>query len=310
MPLSDEIPELLVRQWWTMAEDVRFPARDGRLLAGTLFLADRPRGLVVVASAMGVRRRLYAAFAEHLAEAGLTTLTFDYRGIGDSRDGPVRRCDAHLHDWGELDLAGAFEWMVRQYPGLSLLLVGHSVGGQLFGLVADAPVAGAVFVASQSGSWKLWRGPARLGMFAVWHVLLPGCARILGYIPMKALGQGEDLPAGVGAEWARWGREDDYVWSYAQPRRGMGFTRWRGPLRAYAISDDGYAPRSSVEALLALYASATTELRVLRPADVGAKRIGHFDAFRRPRFRDTVWAEIRDTLLRHLPAGRSVRNVP
>ncbi|HTP26082.1 MAG TPA: alpha/beta hydrolase [Anaeromyxobacteraceae bacterium] len=293
-----------------MPEDVRFPARDGRLLTGTVFASDRPCGSVVVASAMAVRRRLYAPFAEHLARGGLTTLTFDYRSIGDSRDRPLRQCKARLHDWGELDLAGAFDWMLHQHPTLPLQLAAHSLGGQLFGLIENAPVAGAVFVASQSGSWKHWRGLLRLLLFASWHVLLPSFAWVLGYIPMKFFGQGEDLPGGVGAEWARWGRHDDYVGCYAQPRGGMNFAHWSGPLCSYSISDDSYAPRSSVEALLAMYTRADTELRVICPRDVGANRVGHFDVFR-PRFRHTIWSEIRNTLLSRLPAGMvSVGDVP
>jgi predicted alpha/beta hydrolase len=286
-----------------MSEEVRFPARDGRPLAGTLFAPAQPRGSVVLASAIAVRRRLYAPLAEHLAEAGLAALTFDYRGMGDSRDGPPRRSAARLHEWGELDLAGAFDWMVGRHPALPLQLLAHSLGGQLFGLVEDAPVAGAVFVAAQSGSWRLWRGLPRLGLFALWHLVVPGLARTLGYVPMSAFGQGEDLPGSVGAEWARWCRHPDYVWSYAGPRGGMGFARWSGPLRCYAISDDGYAPRPSVEALMAMYSRARAELRVLRPRDVGAERIGHFEPFR-PRFRDTIWRELRDTLLDRLPGGR------
>ena len=285
-----------------MPEDVRFAARDGRLLAGTLFGVPEPRGTVVVASAMGVRRRLYARFAEHLAQAGLETLTFDYRGIGDSRDGPLRGFDAALHDWGELDLAGAIDWMKRCRPSLPLQLVGHSVGGQVFGLVEDAPVVGAVLVGSQSGSWKLWRGPARLAMFAVWHAVLPGFVRTVGYVPMKALGQGEDLPGGVAAEWARWGRRDEYIWSYAAPRGGLGFASWRGDLRSYAIADDSYAPRAGVEALTAMYARANAEVRFVRPSDVGTRRIGHFGVFK-PRFSSTIWNEIRETLLERTARG-------
>lgn len=285
-----------------MEHEIRFPARDGRLLAGTLFAAEQPRGTVVMASAMGVRRSLYARFAQHLAEAGLTSLTFDYRGIGGSREGSLRGFQAHLHEWGELDLAGAFDWLRARRPELPLQLVSHSVGGQVFGLIEDAPVAGAVFIGSQSGSWRLWRGLPRLAMFVIWHALLPGFAGTLGYIPMKAMGQGEDLPGGVGAEWAEWGRQDDYVWSYARPRGGLGFSTWSGPLRTYAITDDGYAPRPGVEALAALYSRARTEVRVVSPRELGAERAGHFGVFR-PRFRDTLWSEVRDTLLSRIEPG-------
>ncbi len=289
-----------------MEHDVLFPARDGRQLQGTLFPAARPRGAVVMASAMGVRRRLYARFARHLAEGGLTCLTFDYRGIGGSRQGSLRRDPARLHEWGELDLAGALDWLRQRSPGLPLQLVTHSVGGQVFGLIEDAPVDGAVFIASQSGSWRLWRGLGRVAMFVIWHALLPGFARVLGYIPMKVLGQGEDLPGGVGAEWAEWGRQNDYVWSYARPRGGLGFTRWAGALRTYAITDDAYAPREGVEALAAMYTRARAEVRVVSPTDLGAERAGHFGIFK-PHFRDSLWSEVRDTLLGRIDQAAGVR---
>ncbi len=280
-----------------MPTDVRFPARDGRALAGTLFSAPSPAGTVVLASALGVPRSFYAGLAGTLAERGLTALTFDYRGIGESRDGSLRGFHAHLHEWGELDLAGAFDWMRGRHPDLPLQLLAHSVGGQLFGLLEDAPVSGAIFVGSQSGSWKMWRGLERLGMFGMWHLAMPLCAFALGYIPMKALGQGEDLPAGVGSEWALWGREDDYIWSYARPRGGLGFTRWSGPLRSYAVSDDRYAPRAGVDALVAMYTRARSEVRVLEPAALGVPRIGHFGLFK-PAFRETFWSELAEGLLR------------
>lgn len=279
-----------------MSESIRFPARDGRLLAGTLHPAERPRGTVAIASAMGVPRRHYARFASYLAEQGLSTLTFDYRGIGDSLDGRLRHVDAQLHDWGELDLAGAFDFLRGRHPALPLQLVTHSVGGQVFGLIPDAPVAGAIFVASQSGSWRLWNGLGRAGMFALWNAVLPAMACTLGYVPMKAFGQGEDIPAGVGLEWARWGRQRDYIWSYARARGGLGFIRYGGPLTAYAIADDVYAPLPGVQALLEMYQRARRELRVLQPHSLGVKRIGHFGVFRE-QLREKLWPELGRTLL-------------
>ena len=77
-----------------------FEADDGRPLAGTVLEPARADGAVVIASATGVPRRIYAGIARHLAEAGLAVLTFDYRGIGDSRQGPLRREPARMQDWG------------------------------------------------------------------------------------------------------------------------------------------------------------------------------------------------------------------
>jgi predicted alpha/beta hydrolase len=51
-------------------------------------------------------------------------------------------------------------------------------------------------------------------------------------------------------------------------------------------------------ALLQLYPAAPSELKRVTPAEVGAARIGHFGFFRE-QFRDTLWREAADWLLRH-----------
>src|SRR3954468_20862539 len=60
---------------------------DGISLGATVWdPAGRPRHrVVVVASATGVLRGYYTAFASWLAGQGFAVVTFDYRGMGDSR---------------------------------------------------------------------------------------------------------------------------------------------------------------------------------------------------------------------------------
>src|SRR5690349_25166291 len=68
------------------SDDITVPATDGYPLAGTLYL---PRGTkrhaVLINSAAAVPRKLYRGFAGYLARRGCAVLTYDYRGIGDSR---------------------------------------------------------------------------------------------------------------------------------------------------------------------------------------------------------------------------------
>jgi predicted alpha/beta hydrolase len=275
---------------------VRFAARDGREIAGDLFRPrGTPRAVAVVAPAMGVRRSFYATFGAFLAEAGLLALSVDYRGIGDSAPARLRGFPARLRDWGELDLSGACDELRRQAPDVPLLWVGHSVGAQLMGLV-DAPVSAAVFVAAGTGHPSLWPATARLGMGAAWWVAIPLLTAVAGRLPMKALGQGEDIPAGVAREWAEWGRHPRYVRRYADSRGGAGYARYAGPIRAYSFSDDGYAPPRAAESLLGLYSAARVEHRRLRPEDLGVERIGHFAPMRQA-FARPLWSEIRDWLV-------------
>jgi predicted alpha/beta hydrolase len=206
---------------------VHVPARDGTPLAADLFEpAGAPRAAVLVAPAMATARRFYAPFARGLADAGFAVLSVDYRGIGGSRPPALRGYGATLHDWGEQDLAGAADFLAARYPGLPVGWIGHSVGGQLLGIVEGVRVDAALLVASRNGHWRHW--PSRLGraaMFGFWHAFIPAAVAAVGYLPMRALRQGEDVPAGVAREWARWGRHREYIWSYAEARGGLNFSR-------------------------------------------------------------------------------------
>jgi len=261
-------------------EPVRLPARhDGFLLGGELFLPEgAPRACALIGGAMAVRARYYAPFARYLAEEGIAALTVDYRGIGASR--PARSLKgfaAHYHDWGEKDLAGAADFLALRYPGLPLHYVGHSTGGQGMGL-ADVQFASALFVASGTGYWKAYRGVSRVFLAALWYALFPALTAAAGYLPMRAFGQGENVPLGVAREWAEWGRDPRYVFSYAEPRGGLGYTSYRGPLRALSFADDVYAPKRATESLLSLYTQARKELV---DASNGTP-VGHFGFFRKP----------------------------
>jgi predicted alpha/beta hydrolase len=282
-------------------EPVRFPARDGLRLAGDLFLpAGPPRAAALVAPAMGVARGYYGPFASFLAREGVAALTFDYRGIGGSRDGGR---GATLGDWGERDLPGALDLLALRFPGVPLLWVGHSVGGQLLGVADEGRVAAAVLVGAQSGDWRLWPGAGRWKLLALWYAVIPLVVPLLGRLPAAVLG-GEDVPGGVAREWAEWGRARDYVLSHARPRGGLGFTRLTAPLLSYAFPDDDLAPLPAVEALLGYYSAARGELRVVRPAEIGARAIGHFGFFRE-RFEETLWRDAAGWLARaaRLSAG-------
>src|SRR2546425_14575 len=111
-----------------------------------------------------------------------------------------------------------------------------------------------------------------------------------------ALGQGENLPAGVAIEWARWCRDPDYLVGALGAKER--YARFSAPLRLYWVADDPYAPLAAAEALLELYPRAPAELTRVMPRELGTERIGHFGFFRE-QFRDTLWRDAADWLERH-----------
>jgi predicted alpha/beta hydrolase len=287
--------------------DLELAAADGFRLAATLFEpggrgapAEAPpvRAAAVVASALGVRRRLYEAFAADLAAHGFTVLIFDYRGVGGSRPASLRGFEASMHEWGELDLDAAIRWLSDRCPGLPLAVVGHSAGGQVFGLAPAGERVGALLgIAAQNGHWRYWEGWRKLWVLFFWYVLAPLGIALFGYLPMARITGGQDVPAGVGREWIRWGRHRDYVLSYARPAgRDRGYREFDRPLAAWGFADDhGFAPPPAVARLPDFYPAARGEVRIFRPAELGARQIGHFGCFRE-RFRESLWRQMREWL--------------
>jgi len=276
--------------------DVRIPTADGFALAATVFEHEAtsvgPRRVVLVASATGVKQRYYAPFAAWLASVGFTVVTFDYRGIGGSRDpSSGARVPATMHAWGARDLAAAVAWSSALAANERIALVGHSVGGQLIGLLPDVSrIRAVVTVASQSGDYRLWPMPLRLAMAALWYGVIPGITHAMGYLP-GSLGIGEDLPAGVALEWARWCRTPGYL-AAEDPSAKAGYARVDAPMLAFGFHDDTYAPPAAVDALLALYTRAKVTRRRLGPAD---GQFGHFGFFRSQH--RALWRELASFLV-------------
>ncbi len=270
--------------------ELRLRARDGVALAATFHRGTGP-DCVVVAGATGVKRQFYTPFARFLVARGFSVLTFDYRGIGGSRpEGPLRGFQARMQDWGTHDLDAALAWVVDTAKPRRLLVVGHSVGGQMFGLAEHADLVDAgVFVGSQSGYWGHWPLGTRLGIGALWYGLIPTLSPMFGRFPSRRLGLGEDLPRGVAEQWARWGRDKDYLMRGDSKRREQ-FAQLRLPLLMVSLDGDLFAPHAAVDALASFYSGAKVERRRLAKTPT----TGHFTLFRPgdPR----VWGDIADWL--------------
>ncbi len=80
-------------------------AADGFDLAVTRFPAEGDAwATALIAGAMGVRQDFYEPLARFLAENGVHVLTFDYRGMGASREGSLRGFPADITTWAQCDL--------------------------------------------------------------------------------------------------------------------------------------------------------------------------------------------------------------
>lgn len=258
---------------------LRIHALDGYELGATFFEATSPRLRVLITGGTGVPARFYRHFAAWLAARGASTLTFDYRGIGASRSGSLRGAPHGYLDWATSDLPAALETLESLAPNVPTVIVGHSFGGQALGLTDAAKRADAlVMVAAQSGYWKHWQGAKRWKLGLLWHVTAPLVTGAVGYVP-GSLGVGEDLPARVMDDWARWCRTPGYYTSHVAgaSERLASFSM---PRLVLGFDDDGYAPKAAVDALASWQSSPSLDRVQLAPEDLARTRIGHFGFFR------------------------------
>jgi predicted alpha/beta hydrolase len=274
--------------------EITLTAADGYRLAATLY-GEPSEKAVLVLPATGVPQGYYAKFAAWLAQRGFQALTFDYRGIGKSLHGDVRAVRARMRDWALLDAAAAMALLLRGNSRIEV--VGHSFGGQALGLLPSRErISSALIVGSQSGYWRHWPPLGQAWMWPVTHLALPGLAHLRGYFPGSRLGFGEDLPKGVAIEWARWCRHPTYLVGSLGVESD--YAHFTAPIRAYAFTDDPFAPLRAVHALMKLYPRAPSEVRSMAPRDLGVQRVGHFGFFRES-FKDTLWLEAAEWLGRN-----------
>lgn len=253
-------------------------ARDGVTLRGTLFAPrEGAASVAVVNSATAVPRRYYKHFATALARRGIAAVTYDYRGIGDSRPRDLRGFRASVRDWGLHDMPGVIDSVRRELSPDRVFLVGHSVGGQVAGLI-DNPenVDAMVTFSSQSGYWALQGGEQKAVVFLHVHVTLPVLASTFGYMPWSRFGSAEDLPKDAALEWARWCRSPRYLLDDATLPLDR-YKHFTAPVLAYSFGDDKWGTAKAVDAMMTAYPNL--ERRHVDPREVG-QAIGHFGFFR------------------------------
>ena len=269
----------------------RAPAADGYPLGGFTWRhirSDPTRPVVIINAATSVRCRHYSRFADYLFANGFDVITYDYRGIGESRRGSLRGFKASWSDWGCLDFEAILQRAQREFPGQPIDVVGHSFGGCAAGLGASgAVIRRLVTVGAQFAYWRDYAASGRWRMVGKWHVVMPLVTALFGYFPGKRLGWLEDTPAGVVRDWST----PTPSYETRPSGRALGelpFAWVTAQVLAISITDDPFGTVPAIERLLSYFASSErTHLRIA-PDDIGETQVGHF-AFFRSEYEDRLW---------------------
>jgi len=262
---------------------ISISCRDGVVLGAHLWRAEtaRPEGSVIINPATGVLARYYHRYAQFLMRQGFDVLTFDYRGIGQSRPQQLRGSGYRWREWGEQDFDAAVRCIADNGRNGPLLVVGHSIGGFLPGLAENAgKIDRMLTVGAQYAWWRDYMPNRRLGLLAKWHIVMPAMTALYGYFPGRRLGWLEDLPAGVANEWSF--RRRRFELSHPRAEREDVLRRMAAvtaPILAVAVSDDELGTVPAIRRALGYYTGARRATVLLKPEDLGRDKIGHFALF-------------------------------
>lgn len=277
---------------------VEFPCADGQRLVGHFIKGDGGAGQppVLLAPATGIKQTFYFKFATWLAGEGHDVLVFDYRGVGLSLTGSLASCTATLADWGQKDQVAALDYLLQRTGARQAVMLGHSAGGQMIGLMANHDrVLRLVGVAASTGWFKRMRLGYRLKAWLAMRVLVPLGVAIKGYAPTSALGLGEDLPAQVGLQWGRWCAAGSYARNALREAPELDFhAAVRSPVTVLYASDDDIANSGTVANLLSTLPEVSSSVRRVEPREVGLRSLGHINWFRQTHA--SVWPLLRDAV--------------
>lgn len=281
-------------------------AGDGYRLGARIYEAGGlNRGAALIVPAMGVGQDFYAALASWLGGRGWHTVTFDFRGTGESAPPTLRGFEADILTWARFDCAAALAHARGLAYGRPLLWIGHSLGGQILAMTpGNDSISAAVTVASGVGYWRENAYPLRRYSWWLWHVIAPLATAIFGYFPGKRLRMVGDLPKGVIEQWSRWCRHPEYAVGVEGEAMREQYRRLTLPMLSLSFTDDEYMSERNIAVLHGCYARAHRDMRRIAPEQAGVARIGHVGFFRRE-IGERLWPMMLDWVTRSVSGVRT-----
>ena len=135
-----------------------------------------------------------------------------------------------------------------------------------------------VTLGSGSGYVEHLAKPLRYVIGAFWHVIVPLSVARHGYYAGRRINAVGDLPRGIVAQWKRWCASPKFVLSEGEHIR-QAYAGVKQPITAVLFTDDTMASPAGIRAVHQAYTGTRVDYLNLRPQDVGARSVGHFNFF-------------------------------
>ncbi len=274
-----------------MKQALEISATDGFPLPAILVEpSTSSKGIILLCPGLGIPKEFYERYVDFLGQQGYTTLVFDYRGINLEDKELANKDSVNLRNWGIKDMVGATNWLHQQYPQQKLYLFGHSIAGQVAGLMENHVLINRYFFfCSTTGHHSVFDASMSAFSWFMFHVHIPITSRIFGYMPPSLTYRGVSIAKGVALEWARWSRKRDYISAFfGKTIEQQYYTDIKKSIDWIYFKDDPIATQKAVGTMMEYYPNATITHHHLTPTEMGLPRIGHSGFFTRKA--EKIWA--------------------
>jgi predicted alpha/beta hydrolase len=221
--------------------------------------ADPAAPMVAIWPAMGVPARFYRPFAGRLRDNGLAVVVADLRGTGASTPAPSRR--SRYGYQALVDDVGAVLAALKPHrDGRRLVLLGHSLGGQLCLLhlarataaEGAADIDGLALVAVGLPYWRIYPGRSSLRVLALTRAVHLSTTLLRVW---PGWGFGGRQARGVIRDWAYTARTGRFP-QLSGVDTDAAVAAVRAPVLAVSLQRDYYTPASTLDHLLSKLTAA------------------------------------------------------
>ena len=252
--------------------------------------------LLLINSATGVKQQIYFSFAKYLRQKGYTVITYDYRGIGESKPKEMSGFKASMRIWGTIDFKTVTDFIKKEYPGEIKFCLGHSVGALILGMNEDSQIFRKfIFVATQYAYLGNLNFKVAAEGLLGFGIALPIMTHFLGYFPANRFGLGESLPKGVAFDWQTLILNKKSTSKLYE----INETDFSKTLQQHAFiihaEDDSWVTQKGMRNLMkTTYPNLKTTYREVKISESEKGEIGHINFFRS--FNEPLWKIVFDQL--------------
>ena len=234
--------------------------------------------VAILLPALGAAARFYERFARRLSERGVTSITVDLRGQGESSPKPRRQTTNGYKEIVESDLPRIVAVASREFPGRDLWLIGHSLGGQLsliFSGLHPSRIAGVVLIATGSAWYGGFTGFRRVRNLVLSQGIA-GVSRFIGFWPGDLLGFGGRQSRVLMQDWAAQVRTGRYQAKGSSVDYEAAMSNVRLNVHIIEIEGDMLAPPGCVDHLAGKIPNANVTRRLYGYGMSGTTTLNHF----------------------------------